>query len=150
MYLAKNLLKYKSSLQNCRNEYFYYSTKHAKLLGLLCRFRELNVLYSTKQKKLFKYSTGSSLQNRRNKYLYYFTKHEKKLFKYPGSSVQIWRNKYLYYSNKQKKNSFKNISWVFIVELKKWIFSLFYQAGLLCRLEKKIYHTTKHKKLLVK
>ena len=80
---SKKLLKYTgSSLQNWRNTYFYYSTKH--------------------NKKLFKYP-GSSLQIWRNKYFYCSTKH-KKLLKYPGSSLQIWRNKYLSYSTKQKNS----------------------------------------------
>ena len=55
-YQAKNLLKYTGSpLQNWRNKYFYYSTKH---------------------KKLFK-NPRSSLQIWRNKYLYYSTKQKK-------------------------------------------------------------------------
>ena len=99
-YQAKNLLNYTgSTLQNWRNRYFYYSTKHLNILGLLCKFEEINIFIILQRKKNSLYILGL-LQNWRNKYFYYSTKH-KKLFKNPWSSIQIWRNKYLYYQAKK-------------------------------------------------
>ena len=54
---SKKLLKYTVVfLQNWKNK--YYPTKQKillNILGLFCRFEEINILYSTKQKNLLKY-----------------------------------------------------------------------------------------------
>ena len=93
--------KYKKIILNNK-----HNRNFLNILGLFCRFEEINILYSTKQ-KISLNITGSSLQNWRNQYFNYSTKH-KKLFKYPGLPLQNWK--------KCAKDHLKKppwISWVF-------------------------------------
>ena len=107
--MSKNLLKHPgSSLQNWRNRYFYYSTKHKKLFKYPGFEKINNFIILPSIKKLLEY-TGFSLRN--------WKKILKKLLKYPGSFLQNWK-KWLYYSTKQKKPSLNIL-------------------GLPCRIEKK-------------
>ena len=127
-YQAKNILKYtRSSLQNWRNNYFRYSTKHKKasinILGLLCRFEEINIfmiLLSIKSPLIYWvfFAEFSRIEKQTKKY--HSTKHEKN-----SLDLQIWRNKYFHYSTKQK-HLLKILG--ILCRIEREIFLLFYQA----------------------
>ena len=104
-YQAKNLLNYTwSSLQNWRDRYFYYSTKHLNTLGLLCRFEEIIFFFISPSKKhtnFFKNILGL-LCRIEEMNIFIILLGIEQLFKYLRSSLQIWRNKYFFYFTKQK------------------------------------------------
>ena len=102
-----NLLKYTgSSLQNCKNKYFYYSTKQKNslnILGLLCRFEEINIfiiLPSKKNPEVY----WIFFAELKKKSFYHSTKHKNKSLNILGLLWRVEKSKYFYYSTKRKNS----------------------------------------------